>query len=311
MPEPEYTWLPRQELLDFEELSRLVDAFVATGVDRVRITGGEPLLRRDLPDLVRLIAAKPGVVDLALTTNGLLLRDQAQSLADAGLHRLTVSLDSLRAERFLALTGRDALADALAGIAAARATGLRDLKIDCVAMKGVNEDELVDLIRFAKANLAEVRFIEYMDVGGATRWTPDKVLSAAEMRRRIASELGPLRAIDGRGSAPAARYALEDGTTFGIVGSVTEPFCRDCDRSRVTADGMWLFCLYAASGIDLKQHLRAGESTETLAQRLRDRWASRSDRGAEERTSMTSRGPLVPVDALRRDPHREMHKRGG
>jgi cyclic pyranopterin phosphate synthase len=309
MPEPDYTWLPRSELLDFDELGALVDAFVACGTRRLRITGGEPLLRRDLPKLVASLCAKQALEDVALTTNGLMLAANADALADAGLHRLTVSLDTLRRDRFARLTKRNALDDVLAGIDAVRRTRLRrGLKIDTVALRGVNEDELAELVRFGRRFDAEVRFIEYMDVGGATTWSPDAVLTEPEILSRVSAELGPATPLPGRGSAPAQRYALPDGTTFGVIASVTEPFCRACDRSRVTADGLWLHCLYATAGVDLKTPLREGAD---LAPRIREAWSRRSDRGAEMRASLPGRGVLVPVDALRRNPHLEMHKRGG
>lgn len=314
MPEPEYAWLPRAELLDFDELSLLVDAFVGAGVRRLRITGGEPLLRRDLHRLVALMTAKAGLTDVALTTNGILLASQARALAEAGLHRLTVSLDTLDPARFATLTGRDAFGEVIAGIAAARAAGLgAGLKIDTVALRGVNDDELASLIRFGRREGAEVRFIEYMDVGGATHWSPDAVLTAAEILETVTGELGPVTPLAGRGAAPAQRYALADGTTFGIIASVTQPFCRDCDRSRVTADGMWLFCLYATSGIDLKALLRSahGRDTARLGAHVARLWSRRVDRGAELRGALGSRGAFVSVDALRKNPHLEMHKRGG
>jgi GTP 3',8-cyclase len=312
MPEAEYRWLPRAEVLQFEELERLCSLFTHAGVDRVRLTGGEPLLRRDLHVLVRALAALPGVRDLALTTNGLLLAEQAAALRAAGLRRVTVSLDTLRPERFTALTRRDAHAAVLAGIDAARAAGLGDdLKIDAVVLRGVNDDELVALLDHGRTVGAEVRFIEYMDVGGATAWRPEAVVSRAEMLASIAAARGEARPLGERGAAPAERFELADGTTFGIIASTTVPFCRACDRSRVTADGVWYHCLYAAHGIDLKTPLRSGASDEDIVALLRNRWTAREDRGAELRAGLADRGKLVPVEALRRDPHLEMHTRGG
>jgi len=179
MPEEEYTWLPREDLLTFEEISTLVDVFTTLGVEKVRLTGGEPLLRRDMATLIRLLAHNPRLQDLALTTNGVLLVEQAQALYEAGLHRITVSLDTLKAERFRALTRRDTHARVLAGIEAVRQVGFTGLKLDTVVMRGANDDELVDLIEYGKQVEAEVRFIEYMDVGGATSWTMEKVCSRA------------------------------------------------------------------------------------------------------------------------------------
>jgi cyclic pyranopterin phosphate synthase len=318
MPEQSYTWLPRSELLDFDELSRVVDRFAEVGVERVRLTGGEPLLRRDLPLLVECIATKPSIREVALTTNGIRLSEHATALAAAGLSRLTVSLDTLRPDRFRELTRYDALADVLAGIASAvaagyggRAEGPTRLKLDTVVLRGVNDDELVDLLDFAGDHGAEVRFIEYMDVGGATRWDPRAVVSRADMLAYLEARCGTPEPLAGRGSAPAERFRLPDGRCFGIIASTTAPFCKDCDRSRLTADGMWLHCLYAERGVDLKTPLRAGLDDEALTELLRTHWGARDARGAETRASMAERGALIPVDALRNNPHLEMHTRGG
>jgi GTP 3',8-cyclase len=310
MPEPEYVWLPREDILQFEEIERLVDVFTGLGVDRVRLTGGEPLLRRDLPALIRRLAARPAIRDLAMTTNGVLLAPQAAALRDAGLHRLTVSLDTLRHDRFRSLTRFDELDRVLEGIAAA-APLFPALKLDTVVIAGVNDDELVDMIEFGRQYGAEVRFIEYMDVGGATHWSMQRVMSRREMLRRLEAHYGPIAPIVEQSSAPADRYSLPDGTRFGIISSTTEPFCHSCDRSRLTADGMWYLCLYAAHGIDLRRSLRAGATAEQMAQLIRATWEVRSDRGAEERLASRDRSTLIPVDRLRRDPHLEMHTRGG
>lgn len=311
MPAEEYEWLPRPDLLTFEELSRLVDAFTLVGVDEVRLTGGEPLLRRDLARLVRLLAEKPAVREVAITTNGVLLAEQQADLRAAGLSRFTVSLDTLRPERFLAITRRDDLARVLGGIRSV--AGTPGLKLDAVVVRGENDDELVDLLSFAREVGAELRFIEYMDVGGARRWSLDRVVSRAEMLAHLTAALGPLEPLPGRGSAPAERFRLPDGATFGIVASTTQPFCRACDRSRVTADGMWFTCLYAARGVDLRASLRAGEPVEALAARIRAGWAARADRGAEERLGLPDRAarPLASAHDLDADPHLEMHTRGG
>jgi GTP 3',8-cyclase len=258
MPEPDYAWLPRETLLSFEETATIIDAFTGLGVDRVRITGGEPLLRRNLPALVRQVAALPGVRDLALTTNGVLLAEQAVALREAGLHRITVSLDTLHRKRFEALTRFDMHASVLAGIDAATRAGYSSLKIDTVVVRGVNDDELIDLIEYGRSVGAEVRFIEYMDVGGATRWTREAVVSQDEILQALGAHYGAVTSVGGRGSAPADRFALPDGTTFGIIASTTQPFCADCDRSRLTADGVWLMCLYARAGTDLRRPLRDG-----------------------------------------------------
>ena len=311
MPETDYVWLPRETLLSFEEITAIADAFTVTGIDRVRLTGGEPLLRRNLPALVTSLAALPALADLALTTNGVLLADRAHELRRAGLHRITVSLDTLRRDRFERLARFDELAAVLAGIDAAGRAGFASLKIDTVVMRGVNDDELVDLIEYGRRVSAEVRFIEYMDVGGATRWRRETVVSQDEMLETLAARYGAATPLDGRGSAPASRFALPDGTTFGIIASTTRPFCADCDRSRLTADGMWLMCLYASAGTDLRRPLRAGASRDELIQLIRTVWSQRADRGAEERLGLDRAGSLIPLAALRKDAHLEMHTRGG
>lgn len=313
MPEEHYTWLPRSDILTFEELSYLVDAFMETGVDRVRLTGGEPLLRRDLPVLVEMLAAKSGLSEIALTTNAVLLRGQAKSLRDAGLNRVTISLDTLQPQRFRSLTRRDEHQRALDGIDAARAAGLaQGLKINTVVMRGTNDDELAEMVAFGRSIGAEVRFIEYMDVGGATHWSQQQLVSKAEILRRLADHYGEIIPAETDPAAPAGRYQLSDGTVFGIVASTTEPFCRTCDRARLTADGMWLTCLYATEGTDLRTPLRAGASRRELRERIQGIWGQRSDRGAEQRLELRAqRGPLVQLPTLKSAPHLEMHTRGG
>jgi cyclic pyranopterin phosphate synthase len=316
MPEENYVWLPKNDILTFDEIARIVDAFVAAGVDKVRLTGGEPLLRRDLPYLIETLAKKPGIRDLALTTNGVLLSELAASLKRSGLHRLTISLDTLRADRFEALARRNELHHVLAGIDAARAAGFTGTKLDTVILRGVNDDELFDLVAFAKDAQVEIRFIEYMDVGGATRWSMEQVVPRAELLARLEQKFGAIQPIvpsdqDAK-AAPAERFTLPDGTPFGIIASTTAPFCAACDRSRLTADGSWYLCLYAKLGIDLKTPLRAGESTEQLRARIERVWTARADRGAEQRLALhDERGALLRDEELRRDPRLEMHTRGG
>ena len=311
MPEEEYVWLPREDLLTFEEVSALVDVFAGLGVDKVRLTGGEPLLRRDLPRLVRLLAAKPRIRDLAITTNGVLLSEQARVLYEAGLHRVTVSLDTLRPERFRRLTRRDDHAKVLEGIDAVGQAGFKGLKLDSVVMLGTNDDELVDLLEYGKRVGAEVRFIEYMDVGGATLWSMDAVLPRAGILERLERHYGRIEPVIEESTAPADRFVLPDGTIFGIISSTTAPFCRSCDRSRLTADGMWYLCLYAKIGTDLRGPLRAGASKDELKALIIPTWQRRADRGAEERLAVVDRAPLVQIGDLRKDPHLEMHTRGG
>jgi GTP 3',8-cyclase len=311
MPEPDYAWLPRESLLDFEEIASIADVFVSLGADRVRVTGGEPLLRRDLPRLIELLASRPGIADLAVTTNGVLLASQATALRQAGLQRITVSLDTLRRDRFQAIARFDELPSVLAGIDAAARAGFAPLKIDTVVMRGRNDDELVDLIEFGRGAGAEVRFIEYMDVGGATHWSMDTVVSRREILAQLTEHYGDIAALPGRDAAPAERFQLPDGTTFGIIASTTEPFCAACDRSRLTADGLWLLCLYARGGLDLRRPLREGATCEELAHLISTVWSMRADRGAEERAASPAREILIPVAALKRDAHLEMHTRGG
>ena len=312
MPEAEYEWLPRAQILTFEEITRIVGVFAGLGVTKVRLTGGEPLLRHDLEQLVQMIHADRRITDQALTTNGVLLGTHAARLKTAGLSRVTVSLDTLRPDRMERFARSTRHADVLAGIGAAQGAGFGRLKINSVVVRGFNDDELADLIEFARARDAEVRFIEYMDVGGATRWSIDRVVSQREMLDRLGHRYGAITPLTGDDPhAPAERFALPDGTTFGIIASTTAPFCRACDRSRITADGQWLLCLYAAGGVDPREPLRGGASDEELTALIRTGWEGRTDRGAEARLALNEREPLYQVSGLRADPHREMHTRGG
>ena len=309
MPEADYAWLPRTDVLTFEEIDRLVGVFVSLGVDKLRLTGGEPLLRTHLPTLVRSLRAHP-VRELAMTTNGILLAPFADELKSAGLGRVTVSLDTLRPERFRQMTRQDELARTLTGIDAAVRT-FPAVKIDTVVIRGVNDDEVVDLLRFARGQGAELRYIEYMDVGGATGWTAAQVVSRAEILERIVDAFGPVETADKEHAAPADRFLLSDGTPFGVIASTTTPFCRDCDRARLTADGVLYTCLYATRGLDLRAPLRDGASDDAIATLIRDTWKARNDRGAEMRLGVPDRRPLIPLSTLKRNPHLEMHTRGG
>lgn len=311
MPDEDYVWLPREELLSFEEIASLVEIFTELGVDRVRLTGGEPLLRRDLPVLVRMLAANQRLRDIALTTNGTMLAEHAVALREAGLRRVTVSLDTLNAERFAALVKRDLLKQVLEGISAVELAGFRDTKLDAVILRGLNDSELPELIEFGAKHSAEVRFIEYMDVGGATLWSSRDVVSREEMLQTLAKRFGRIEELREDSSAPAERFRLLDGTVFGIIASTTSPFCRRCDRSRLTADGMWYLCLYASQGTDLRRLVRGGAPREEIAAAISRVWRGRTARGAETRIENPSRGVLLPVETLRQDPHLEMHTRGG
>ena len=309
MPEPDYVWLPRTTLLTFEELGRITRIFQSLGVRHVRLTGGEPLLRAQVVTLTGQLATL-GLDDLAMTTNGVLLAPLAETLRSAGLQRITVSLDTLRPERFAALTRRDQLRDVLAGIDAATAA-FGAIKIDTVLLSGTNDDEIEPLLAFAGARGAELRFIEYMDVPGATHWTATRVVSRSEILTRVAQVFGDVAALPPEGPAPAARFRLPSGQVFGIISSTTEPFCGTCDRIRLTADGHLFLCLYATEGIDLRTPLRAGATDADLAGLIASAWEARTARGAEARLQAPDRSAFIAVDDLRRAPHLEMHTRGG
>jgi len=310
MPEAEYTWLPREDILDFEETTRLARVFASAGATRLRLTGGEPLLRRDLPVLVGQLSAAVGWDDLALTTNGILLAPLADALKAAGLQRITVSLDTLDRARFKALTRSDELPRVREGLDHA-ARVFPGFKIDTVVMRGINEDEVEALVREAARLGAEIRFIEYMDVGGATRWTPEQVFSRRDLLASLTRSFGVPTPVREDRWAPAARFHLPHGQIVGIISSTTEPFCATCDRSRLTADGMWYRCLYATHGTDLRARVRAGATDDELLRLVTDSWQARADRGAEDRLRMADRHAFVPITSLKRDTHLEMHTRGG
>jgi cyclic pyranopterin phosphate synthase len=311
MPEDEYTWLSRDDILAFDEMTRLVDVFLRLGVTKIRLTGGEPLLRRDLPTFVRQLAARPGISEIALTSNGVLLGGQIEALKDAGLQRVNISLDTLEPNRFRRLTLQHAHGAVLEAIQATCRL-LPGTKVDAVIMRGVNDDELVNLIEYGTHVGAEIRFIEYMDVGGATHWRPDLVVSRRDIVERLSAHYGAIDAIVDPGTtAPASEFRLPDGRVFGIISSTTEPFCQSCGRARLTADGVFYTCLYATDGVSLREPLRAGVSQDDLETLVRERWTARANRGAEVRHELRDRSVFLPVAALRADPHLEMHKRGG
>lgn len=310
MPEDEYVWLPRESILSFEEIDRLVGIFAGLGVNKVRLTGGEPLLRHGLPALVALLRARPGLDDLALTTNGILLARHAFELRAAGLGRVTVSLDTLKPERMAEFARSARHADILEGIATARSAGL-GVKLNVVVIRGYNDDELIDLIEYGRSAGAEVRFIEYMDVGGAQDWSMEQVVGRAEILEVLKNRYGVVHPVSRSDWAPAERFTLPDGATVGVIASTTAPFCRTCDRGRLTADGTWLLCLYGENGLDLRQALRFGATDEEIAAAVARTWHARTDRGAEERAAAPGRGILHQLESLRADPRREMHTRGG
>ena len=257
--------MPRAELLSFEEITRFVRIVAAMGISKVRLTGGEPLVRRELPELVRQIADVDGIEDLALTTNGILLPQVAGALKAAGLHRLNVSLDSLDRDTFAELTRRDALDKVLAGIDAALTVGFVPLKVNAVAMRDTTEGELLEFARFARERPVVVRFIEFMPLDGDERWSLDQILTGDEIVERIGAAY-PLDAVPGRGSQPAQRYRFRDGKgQIGIIATVTEPFCDNCDRIRLTADGKLRNCLFALDETDIRALLRGDADDDAIA----------------------------------------------
>ena len=284
MPFDEYQWVQRSEVLSFAEIERLARIFVSHGVSQIRLTGGEPLVRRSLPTLVNQLSRIDGLRSLSLTTNGALLAEQARPLKDAGLDRINVSLDTLRADRFRTITQRGELQPVLEGLAAAKEARMNPIKVNAVIIRGFNDDELLDLVEFGRREGFEMRLIEYMDVGNASGWTPNKTYSKREMLEVIHARF-PLREV-GRasGSAPAVDYEFVDGAgTIGIIGSVTEPFCSSCTRARLTADGKLVTCLFAETGFDLKSKMRQGASDEELSQVIQTIWTDRADRYSDLR----------------------------
>ena len=288
-----YPFLPRAEVLTFEEITRLARIFVGMGVTKLRLTGGEPLVRNSLEVLVAQLAGVAGVRDLTLTTNGYLLAGKAQALADAGLHRVTVSLDSLDDATFARMNGRGyTTANVLEGIRAATAAGLTPIKINVVVQRGVNDHTLVDMARHFKGTGHIVRFIEYMDVGTRNGWRLDEVVSADEILERIDAVM-PLEPLPPNyGGEVALRYRYRDGEgEIGVIASVTKPFCGDCTRARLSADGMLYTCLFSSLGYNLKGPLREGASDAELEERVRRVWVARDDRYSEERASLTEPRP--------------------
>jgi cyclic pyranopterin phosphate synthase len=270
MPAEGLEWLAREEVLSFEEIQRLVQVLARMGVDEVRLTGGEPLVRRELPVLVGMLAGTPGVRDLSLTTNGVLLDRFAGPLVEAGLRRLNVSLDSLSHVRFAEITRRDALDRVLAGLAEAeRYPQLRPIKVNCVAIRGFTEEEVPALAELARRKPYIVRFIEFMPLDADQAWRDDDVLTGGEIRALI-EERWPLEELPAKASSTARRFRFADGTgEIGFVNPVSEPFCSSCDRIRLTADGQLRTCLFSRREWDLKTPLRDGSSDERLEELIR------------------------------------------
>ena len=296
---PDHAFLAREALLSFEEITRLARIFTSLGVTKVRLTGGEPLLRRELPLLVKMLAGVPGLEDLALTTNGVLLSELAADLRAAGLRRLTVSLDTLRPDRFQALSDTDlALSRVLAGLEAARAAGFTALKLNCVLQRGINEDEILDLAAFAREEGHTLRFIEFMDVGTTNGWRLASVVPAAEVHQLLNARW-PLEPLGPGPGSVAQQWRYRDGRgEVGLIASVTEPFCRGCDRARLSADGHLYTCLFASDGLDLKGFLRSGHSDADLTALLAAQWKRRGDRYSELRRADTPGLPKIEMSHI-------------
>ena len=302
-----YKFLPRPQILSFEETARLAGLFVDLGVRKLRLTGGEPLLRSEIEKLIAALARIDGVEDLALTSNAALLPGRAESLRAAGLDRVTISLHSLDEAIFGRLNGLDfPLGRVLEGINAAVDAGLGPVKLNVVVMKGVNEHEIVDLARYGREIGAVVRFIEYMDVGTVNAWDPAGVVSAEEILERI-DAVWPIEAVKAeRPEDVASRYRYADGVgEVGVISSVTKPFCGDCSRARLSAEGKLFTCLFGAIGHDLKTPMRDGESDDELRRRIAEIWRARTDRYSEERTAALKAGTFVAAEKV------EMFRIGG
>ncbi len=284
-----YQFLPRESLLTFEEITRLTGILVRLGVTKVRITGGEPLVRADVDRLIAMLTDVSGIEDLAMTTNAYLLPQFAQKLRDAGLRRITVSLDSLDEEVFRKMNGRNFGTErVLEGIAAADEVGFSPIKLNAVVQRGVNDHTIVDLARFAKERGHIVRFIEYMDVGTLNGWKMDDVVPADEIVARISAEL-PLEPIAANYTGEVAnRFRFSDGEgEIGVIASVTQPFCGDCSRMRLSPEGQLVTCLFATSGTDLRTALRSGATDDEIEEIVRNIWSGRDDRYSEIRTMFT------------------------
>lgn len=284
MPLDEYDWIDKKEILSFEEIARLAGLFVELGVDKIRLTGGEPLVRRNLDRLVGKLASIDRLKDLCLTTNGALLSEQVGALKRAGLNRVNVSVDTLDPDKFKRITKRGELSKVLEGLFAAKDHGLQPIKINAVVERGINDDDILDLVEFSRENGFGIRFIEYMDVGNSNDWTTEKLVPKKEILAKISARY-PLKEIGrDQGSAPSVDYQFIDGRgDLGVIASVTEPFCSSCTRVRLTADGKLVTCLFSQVGHDLKGLLRKGASDQGILQFVGDLWRQRKDRYSDER----------------------------
>ena len=291
MPLDDYDWLDKSEVLTFEEITRLARLFIQLGVEKIRLTGGEPLARRDLEQLVKSLSDLDGLRDLCLTTNGSTLVEKSQALRAAGLRRLNVSLDSLKPDRFRRITKRGDLQKVLDGLFVAKKHGFSPIKLNAVIERGVNDDEIIDLVTFSLEHGFAIRFIEFMDVGNANHWQSDTIVPKQEILDIINTRF-PLREVGRKGgSAPSVDYQCVDGSgDIGVIASVTEPFCASCTRARLTADGRLVTCLFANTGHNLKVLLRGGASDDRLLDVLQQVWLQRTDRYSEERLAALRSG---------------------
>ncbi len=284
MPLDDYEWVGRQEILSYEEIGRLAVIFIELGVEKIRLTGGEPLVRKDINRLIAKLAALNGIRDLSLTTNGALLAELAPALSAAGLRRINVSLDTLDPQKFRRITKRGDLDKVLAGIFAAKALGFHPIKINTVIERGVNDGDVLELVEFARKNRFAIRFIEFMDVGNANNWHSQKMVSKKEILETVSARY-PLREVGRQdSSAPAVDYEFVDGGgELGVIASVTEPFCAGCTRARLTADGKLVTCLFSQTGHNLKALLRDGSSDDEIREFISRVWQRRTDRYSEQR----------------------------
>ena len=286
-----YNFLPKPEILTFEEIIRLTKVFVGMGVRKVRLTGGEPLIRKNIEELVEGISSIPGVEDLTLTTNGFLLADKAQALKTAGLHRITVSLDSIDPAIFKAMNGRGYGPDkVLEGIRAAETVGLTPVKVNAVVQKGANDGRILELARYFSDTSVILRFIEYMDVGNLNKWNSNEVVLSSDIVNLIDQEM-PLEPLTSNyGGEVAARYRYKDGSgEIGMISSISQPFCGDCTRARISTDGKLITCLFATNGTDLRTLLRNGCTDQEVENAIANVWTKRTDRYSEERAYDTKK----------------------
>lgn len=284
MPLDEYVWIDKKEILTFEEIARLARLFVGLGVEKIRLTGGEPLVRQNLDRLIARLSAIQGLNDLCLTTNGALLSEKIESLRTAGLKRVNISVDTLDSDKFKRMTKRGDLGKVLEGAFAAKKHGLSPIKLNAVIERGVNDDDIIPLVEFSRQHGFAIRFIEYMDVGNANEWTAKKLMSKKEILQTIGARFPLKERGRDQDTAPSVDYDFVDGVgDLGIIASVSEPFCSSCTRARVTADGKIVTCLFSQVGHDVKVLLRGGASDEAITEFLSAIWRGRRDRYSEER----------------------------